>query len=98
MSVNVGDSYACPDPECGCAIEVRTASGAVCSKLKPSRRKFLLRSRGGPSLAAPDNFGSQEATGEGVFGTAGGGSATTQGRYGSSSSSAHSSLVAAGAR
>jgi hypothetical protein len=26
MSVNVGDSYACPDPECGCEIKVRTAS------------------------------------------------------------------------
>jgi len=97
MSVNVGDSYACPDPECGCEIEVRVASRSSVLNIETRTSEVpatdtSLRSRGGPSLAAPDNFGSQGATGEGVFGTAGGGSATTQGRYGSSSSSAHSGL------
>src|SRR5208283_3252187 len=72
MSVNVGDSYACPDPECGCEIEVRVASRSSVLNIETRTSEVpatdtSLRSRGGPSLAAPDNFGSQGATGEGVF-------------------------------
>jgi hypothetical protein len=95
MSVKVGDRYACPDSECGCKVEVRTISRSSVRNVETRTSEVpetdtSLRSLGGSNLATPDNFGSQGATGEGVFGTAGGGSAATHGRYGSGSSSAPS--------
>jgi hypothetical protein len=59
MSVNVGDRYACPDPECGCEIEVRTASRSSVMNIETRTSEVLatdtsLRSRGGPNIAAPE--------------------------------------------
>jgi hypothetical protein len=80
MSVNVGDRYACPDPACGCEVEVRIVSRSSVLNIETRTSEVpatdtSLRSLGGPNLAAPDDFRSQGATGEGVFGTAGGDSA-----------------------
>jgi hypothetical protein len=51
-----------------------------------------LRRAESSGISTPGDFGSQGATGEGVFGTSGGGQrSTTSGRFGSSTASLHSS-------
>lgn len=50
-----------------------------------------LRRAESSGISTPGDFGSQGATGEGVFGTSGGGQrSTTSGRFGSSTASLHS--------
>jgi hypothetical protein len=53
-----------------------------------------LRKAESSGISTPGDFGSQGATGEGVFGTSGGGQrSTTSGRLGSSTASLHSSAT-----
>lgn len=85
MSNQVGDRYSCSDPECGCEVEIARPCSMSSSEddvaetgSTPRRRDF----RSEPTSTTGD-YGSQGATGEGVFGGAGTGdrSATASGRY-----------------
>ena len=98
MSNQVGDRYTCTDPDCGCEIEIkmpsRTASESLgyaaesaarvtaASEVGYATRTSEVGTSGG-SVSTPGDFGSQGATGEGVFGSSGTESAMRQGRYGS---------------
>jgi hypothetical protein len=88
---NVGDRYTCSDSSCGCEIEI-THPGHAQGNIRPgvalpdlvSVDPGSLRAAETQSTSTQGDFGSQGATGEGTFGTSGGGgSAMMSGRYGS---------------
>jgi hypothetical protein len=101
MSSQVGERYRCSDPECGCEIEVKSASntsGEEYSGLSPNpttgrtvgasamdeTAAGSLRNAETGGISTPGDFGSQGATGDGVFGTSGGNQRSTMsGRLGS---------------
>jgi hypothetical protein len=90
---NAGDRYSCSDSSCGCEIEIRNpgraeGSGGTESGVVSSDRESLdpgsLRAAETQSTSTQGDYGSQGATGEGTFGTPGGGGSTMMsGRYGS---------------
>src|SRR5205085_2235175 len=86
MSNQVGDRYTCTDPDCGCEIEIKTPSRTADESIGyaaesaarvtgasesgyPTRTSEVGTSGG--SVSTPGDFGSQGATGEGVFGSSG---------------------------
>jgi hypothetical protein len=97
MRSQIGERYRCSDPDCGCEIEVKTASNSSRGNIVEStgnRRAGvapadetgagLLRNAESGGISTPGDFGSQGATGEGVFGTSGGNQRSTMsGRLGS---------------
>lgn len=101
MSNEIGDRYTCTDPNCGCELVIEKPCGMVgsaahedISAMETSLPGAKLR-REGSSHAIPTqgDYGSQGATGEGVFGTAGTGDsyATASGRYDNLTASLHKS-------
>jgi hypothetical protein len=95
MSNQVGDRYACSDPNCGCEVEIRrpysgeTMSEAAGTTVRPSGYEY----RSEPISTSDDFGGSQGATGEGTFGTAGTSDpgALGSGRYDNESTRLHES-------
>jgi hypothetical protein len=100
MRGQVGERYRCSDPECGCEIEVKSASTTsteanLGGASEPSENRSgvspsdetgtgSLRNAESGGISTPGDFGSQGATGEGVFGTSGGSQRSTMsGRLGS---------------
>jgi hypothetical protein len=100
----VGERYSCSS--CGCEIEV-TSSGRTQDQSfvnEPSSWRPIggsatgetgvgsLRNAEAAGISTPGDFGSQGATGEGIFGTSGGGQrSTASGRLGSTTAALHSS-------
>lgn len=100
----VGERYSCSS--CGCEIEV-TSAGRMqdqsfvneSSSARPIGGAATgetgvgsLRNAEAGGISTPGDFGSQGATGEGVFGTSGGGQrSTASGRLGSTTAGLHSS-------
>jgi hypothetical protein len=97
----VGQRYQCSD--CGCEIEVTSAGRFEDQRFRSSESASeqpiggsatgagSLRKAEAAGISTPGDFGSQGATGEGVFGTSGGGQrSTTSGRFGSSTASLRS--------
>lgn len=99
MQSQVGERYRCSDPDCGCEIEItavsrlqdenslnenandRSVGGAATGETGVG----TLRNAEAGGISTPGDFGSQGATGEGVFGTSGGSQRSTMsGRLGSS--------------
>jgi hypothetical protein len=99
MQSQVGERYRCSDPDCGCEIQItavsrlqdetslnenandRSVGGAATGETGVG----TLRNAEASGISTPGDFGSQGATGEGVFGTSGGGQRSTMsGRFGSS--------------
>jgi hypothetical protein len=110
MSNQIGDRYTCSDPNCGCEIQINspcrmfdgrsatTTHVEEASNPGSARPTSTHTSEVGPVAGNISNLGdsgSPTSTGEGVFGTSGGGSesATRQGRYGSDVRKAASSPV-----
>jgi hypothetical protein len=100
----VGERYACSS--CGCEIEVTSAgtmqdqsfvnesssARAIGGSATGETGVGSLRNAEAGGISTPGDFGSQGATGEGVFGTSGGGQrSTASGRLGSSTAALHSS-------
>jgi hypothetical protein len=98
MNAQSGKRYRCSDPNCGCEIQV--ISGSRSSNMDFTRSSTdqetvggaatgetgvgTLRSAESGVISTPGDFGSQGATGEGVFGTSGGNQRSTMsGRLGS---------------
>ena len=98
MQAQVGERYQCS--ACGCEVQVtnpgsmqqddvlRDSTGGSATG---ETGAGTLRRAESSGISTPGDFGSQGATGEGVFGTSGGGQrSTTSGRFGSSTASLHS--------
>jgi hypothetical protein len=98
MNAQSGERYRCSDPNCGCEIQV--TSGSRSSHMDFTRGSTDQENIGGAAtgetgvgtlrnaetagISTPGDFGSQGATGEGVFGTSGGNQRSTMsGRLGS---------------
>ncbi len=107
MQTQVGERYRCSDPDCGCEIEITAAGNSRDDVLMGDSNLDSDRSIGGSAtgetgagslrdaetggISTPGDFGSQGATGEGIFGTSGGGQRSTMsGRLGSSTASLRS--------
>jgi hypothetical protein len=99
MKVRVGERYRCSDSNCGCEIEI-TAPTAMQEDgdedvvSSPNDRSIAgsvnttdvgsLRQAEAAAISTAGDYGSQGATGEGVFGTSGGNQrSTASGRLGS---------------
>jgi hypothetical protein len=90
---NTGDRYTCSDSSCGCEVEVRNPGRQAKGDAGPEfsvdspNESFdpgSLRRAETEAISTPGDYGSQGATGEGLFGTSGGGgSSMMSGRYGS---------------
>jgi hypothetical protein len=89
MSNQIGDRYVCSDPNCGCEVEIRrpyggeTMSEAAGTTVRPSGYEYRSE-----DVSTEDDYGgSQGASGQGIFGTAGTGdrAALARGRYDSES-------------
>jgi hypothetical protein len=90
---NAGDRYTCSDSSCGCEVEIRSPGHQVKSDPGPEssvdspNESFdpgSLRRAETEAISTQGDYGSQGATGEGLFGTSGGGgSSMMSGRYGS---------------
>ena len=110
MRSQVGERYRCSDQDCGCEIEVKSASNvsgdepvAGTAGLNESEESIggaatgetgagSLRNAESSGISTPGDFGSQGATGEGVFGTSGGNQRSTMsGRLGSTTGAFKSS-------
>jgi len=99
MSNQMGDRYACSDPNCGCEIKIERPCGMFSSEGSavvadaPFRREF--RSEG---VSTTGDYGDQGASGEGTFGTAGSSdrSATASGRYDTEATRMHPTAGASG--
>jgi len=87
MNVHIGERYRCSDSNCGCEIEITapTAMRDECDEDiggSPNDRSIAgsvnttnvasLRHAESAAISTPGDYGSQGATGEGVFGTSGG--------------------------
>jgi hypothetical protein len=107
MHTQAGERYQCSDPNCGCEIQVLTGSRADNASGGMRAEGRGAQAIGGPATgetgvgslrnaetggtSTPGDFGSQGATGEGVFGTSGGNQrSTSSGRLGSSTGGLHS--------
>lgn len=99
MQSQVGERYRCSDPDCGCEIQITAASRlqdetsmnenandrSVGGAATGETGVGTLRNAEAGGISTPGDFGSQGATGEGVFGTSGGSQRSTMsGRLGSS--------------
>ncbi|MGB7436126.1 MAG: hypothetical protein WBR26_24900 [Candidatus Acidiferrum sp.] len=96
MSNQIGDRYTCSDTNCGCEVEIQRPcnSGETASTTEPSGtgvRPTGYEYRHGQVSTEDDFGGTQGATGEGTFGTVGGGdrSALASGRYDTESTRLH---------
>jgi hypothetical protein len=102
MNMQAGERYQCTDPECGCEIQVTSPGRAqsygtmtesagensIGGSATGETGVGTLRNAESGGISTPGDFGSQGATGEGVFGTSGGGQRSTMsGRFGSSTAS-----------
>jgi len=100
----VGERYSCSS--CGCEIEVTstgrmqdrgfvnesTGARPIGGSATGETGVGSLRNAEAGGISTPGDFGSQGATGEGVFGTSGGGQrSTASGRLGSTTAALHSS-------
>jgi hypothetical protein len=107
MNTHVGERYQCSDPNCGCEIEItapcrmgeNSTAGSQRSQstggsgLSPAddTKVGSLRNAEAQSISTPGDYGSQGATGEGIFGTSGGNQRTTaSGRLGSTTATSGS--------
>ncbi len=96
MSNQIGDRYTCSDPNCGCEIAIERPCNLHAGSVRPGSGSSesdatafhgATRSSGGENISTVGDFGSQGASGEGLYGTSGSGrSATTSGRYDSTTS------------
>lgn len=96
MSNQVGDRYTRSDPNCGCEVVIERPCNVHAVSTRPRNSSSesdatafhgATRSSGGENISTIDDFGSQGASGEGLYGTTGSGrSATTSGRYDSTTS------------
>ncbi len=96
MSNQIGDRYTCSDPNCGCEVEIErpcnmhaasTRPGTASSEVDATEFHGATKSSGGENISTVGDFGSQGASGAGLYGTTGSGrSATTSGRYDSTTS------------
>lgn len=93
MSNQVGDRYACSDPNCGCEVEIRrpysgeTLSEAAGNTVRSSGYEYRSE-----DVSTKDDYGGSQGAGdEGPFGTAGTGdrAALASGRYDSESTRLH---------
>jgi hypothetical protein len=112
MNTQVGERYQCTDSNCGCEVQVTSASRAQdeSSMGNTSSRPVggmatgetgvgTLRNAEQSGISTPGDFGSQGATGEGVFGTSGGNQrSTSSGRLGSTTGALHSGRTGAPAQ
>jgi hypothetical protein len=107
MQTQVGERYQCSACGCEVQVtnagsileddilrdstEDETSDQAVGGAATGEPGAGTLRRAESSGISTPGDFGSQGATGEGVFGTSGGGQrSTTSGRFGSSTASLHS--------